>query len=99
MPSSILVKLLRPCSKDFFNGKTNALRNNEESFVLRVPLRVCNRYCIGRESLEFTKRRSLPINGTKDDGNDTSFSLFVTLHCPLHLRAIAVIGVHKVRAH
>src|SRR5215472_10075666 len=40
--------LYLPFGQDFFNCKTNALRNIEECFVLCVPYRTCNRYCISR---------------------------------------------------
>src|SRR2546421_9982848 len=53
---------------------------------------------ICRQQLEFGKRRSLPIRGPQDDGQDTRLVSVMPGNSPRHLDAIAEVRVHKVSA-
>ena len=53
---------------------------------------------ICREDLEFGERRSLPVGGTQDDGEDTRLVGIMPCDRLRHLKTVTEIGGHEVSA-
>src|SRR6266581_3953649 len=84
-----------PLLDQIIDGLADALHNNFKGIVTRGP--PGDRLAIGRENLEFGERRSLPVGGTQDDGQDTRLVSVMPGDGPGHLHTVTEVRSHEVR--
>jgi len=74
----------------------DALHNIDIGIVMRGP--PGDGLAIGREELEFGERRSLPVGGTQDDGQNTCLVGIMPCDRLRHLNTVTEIGGYEVSA-
>jgi hypothetical protein len=76
--------------------RSDTLGDVQPSLVAVSP--TGNRFAIGRERQQFSEWRSVPIDWSEYDRNDSCFAGVVPLHCAFHFKVIAVVRRQEVGA-
>jgi len=75
--------------REFLGNAADATGNIQKRLVLRTPPR--DRTAILWERLQPAKRRTVPIHGAHDDGNDPRLARLVSRHGMAYFHIIAII--------